>query len=163
ICGPERFTDELSVMDVTRRLRSVEALGSMGGRTAVDALIRALTDPEPDVRARAADLLGDLGDPSARDELERAEFDPVPDVASASSPHSSTSPSTGDSSAWSGFAATVWNPATRRTSGARIALACSAAEPCHGLRTCHARPPTAVASGVVVSTTIRPAGICSLI
>ena len=31
------------------------------------------------------------------------------------------------------------------------ALACSAAEPCHGRTTCHARPPTAVASGLVQS------------
>jgi len=62
-----------------------------------------------------------------------------------------------------GSAATVWKPATSRTPGPSSAFACSAADPCHGRITCQARPPTAVASGVVVSQRILPSGTCSLI
>ena len=78
---------------------------------------------------------------------------PISALASASTPHSNTSPSTGSSSACSCSAETVWNPATRRAPEGSNAFACSAAEPAHGVITSQARPPTAVARGVVVSHT----------
>ena len=45
----------------------------------------------------------------------------------------------------------------------RIAWACSAADPCQGRSTCHGRPPTAVASGLVASRTTAPGATASLI
>src|SRR5439155_3682106 len=80
VADPERFVDELSMLDPSRRRRAVEALAVLGRS---DDVARALFDPEPEIRARAAELLGELGDERFRDDLERATFDPVPEVGQA--------------------------------------------------------------------------------
>jgi HEAT repeat protein len=66
------------MLDPARRRRAVEALAVLG-RT--DDVVRALVDPEPEIRARAAELLGESGDDRAMDHLERAAGDPVTEVA----------------------------------------------------------------------------------
>ena len=62
--------------------------------------------------------------------------DPTTAFASASSPITSASESTGRSSARRALAATVWNAAHRRTCAGRSVFANSAAEPCHGRIAC---------------------------
>jgi HEAT repeat protein len=84
ISGAQPFVDEVASTDPGRRLRAVEVLGAIGGSTATQALLGALTDPDPNIRGRAATLLGELGDPKAVPPL-KAMFlkDPVVSVAEA--------------------------------------------------------------------------------
>jgi HEAT repeat protein len=67
---PEPWVGDLSGFDIVQdrwyvRRRVAEALGTIGDRRAVDALIAALQDSDEEVRARAARALGRLGDPKA--------------------------------------------------------------------------------------------------
>jgi len=80
--------------------------------------------------------------------------EPTADFASSSTPQTMTSDSSGVLRSFSAPAAIVWNAETILGPEPNIALAASAAEPCHGVITCQARPPTAVASGLVASQTI---------
>jgi HEAT repeat protein len=54
------------------RARAARALGTCGGAADLEALGRALGDPDEDVRIGAADALGKLALPAARPVLERA-------------------------------------------------------------------------------------------
>jgi HEAT repeat protein len=81
IVGIEEFVGRLDSFDPARRLRAIEALGAIAGPSAVDALVRLLSDPDERVRLRAAQLLGELGDPLAVDAVRRLIDDPVPEVA----------------------------------------------------------------------------------
>lgn len=73
IAGPEPFTRRLtSSLHPEERLEAVEALGAMGGPTAVEGLIRGLSDPRSQVRIRALEILGELGDRRAADAVREA-------------------------------------------------------------------------------------------
>lgn len=65
----------------TVRVRAIEALGALGARDAVVAMIAKLSpqnEPTPSVRAAAAAALGELGDPQARTAVQAA-YDGDPD------------------------------------------------------------------------------------
>lgn len=84
IATPEEFIAGLGAMDPAERKRSVDALGAMGGETALEGLRRALLDPDEAIRIRALELLGNLGDPRATDAVRQAFLDdPVPEVVRA--------------------------------------------------------------------------------
>ena len=84
IVGASTFIVGLSSVDPEERLRSVEVLGTMGGRDAAEALLAALEDPEIRVRTRSASLLGALGEERALPQLKRMVLsDPVAEVATA--------------------------------------------------------------------------------
>ncbi len=84
ISGPDRFVEALRSTDPGERLRAVEVVGAMGGRTASEALLASLTDPDVRVRTRSATLLGSLGDPRSVRALRRVFLsDPVMEVAAA--------------------------------------------------------------------------------
>jgi HEAT repeat protein len=84
LVGREVFLERLGSMDPDERMGAVEALGAMGGLEAIEGLVRALSDPNEDIRIRSLQLLGDLGDPRGIDAVERsAHGDPVPEVAAA--------------------------------------------------------------------------------
>jgi HEAT repeat protein len=84
IVGPDPFLGDLGSTDSGTRLRAVEVLGVMGGRTASEALVGTLGDPEASIRIRAATLLGSLRDPRAIPHLRRTFLsDPVVEVAAA--------------------------------------------------------------------------------
>ena len=83
IAQPEEFLARLDAVEPERRLRGVEALGAIGGQTAVNALLRSVSDPDERIRARAAQVLADLGDPTARDALTGLLRDPIPGVVAA--------------------------------------------------------------------------------
>jgi HEAT repeat protein len=84
LVGREVFLERLGSMDPEERLRSVLALGAMGGREAIDGLSRALSDPNEQIRIRAVRLLGELGDPRGIDPVRNtAQGDPVPEVVAA--------------------------------------------------------------------------------
>ena len=84
ISGPDRFVETLRSTDPEERLRAVEVVGAIGGRTASDALVASLTDPDVRVRVRSATLLGSLGDPRSVRSLRRVFLsDPVMEVAAA--------------------------------------------------------------------------------
>jgi HEAT repeat protein len=61
---PERLVGLISTDDAVRRNAALEAL-SKGGRRSVPALVRALSDPDPEVVMFAASTLGKTRDPSA--------------------------------------------------------------------------------------------------
>src|SRR5207302_1360824 len=52
LVGKEVFLERLGSMDPRQRLGATLALGAMGGREAVDGLIRALSDPNEEIRVR---------------------------------------------------------------------------------------------------------------
>jgi HEAT repeat protein len=84
LVGRDVFLERLGSMDPSDRLGAVEALGAMGGLEAIEGLVRALSDPNEEIRVRALRLLGDLGDPRAIENVERAiHGDPVPEVVAA--------------------------------------------------------------------------------
>src|SRR6185369_6781360 len=82
--------------------------------------------------------------------------------ASASSLQTMTSQSTG-ASPFSTSADVLWNAATTDTPAGTSSAVCCAAEPSQRPRVRVARPPTLAARGTVVSTTMLPSGIASLI
>jgi len=66
------------------RVAALWALGEVGDRSVVDAVVGRLVDREPKVRAQAVKTLAALGDPKVRDQLEIAQGrDPDPDVQAA--------------------------------------------------------------------------------
>lgn len=84
VAGLESFVERLSSIDPEQRRRAVVAIGAIGGREAVDALTRALADPNEHVRTAAIRHLGELGDTRAIEAIQRcSQADPVPDVAAA--------------------------------------------------------------------------------
>jgi HEAT repeat protein len=84
VVGIEDLLGRLSAPDPERRLRAVEAIGAVGGPSAVDALIRSLFDPDERIRVRSAQLLGALGDRRAEQPVRQAALeDPVPEVVRA--------------------------------------------------------------------------------
>jgi len=84
ISGPDRFVEALRSTDPEERLRAVEVVGAIGGRTASEALVASLTDPDVRVRVRSATRLGSLGDPRSVRSLRRVFLsDPVMEVAAA--------------------------------------------------------------------------------
>jgi len=66
------------------RQAAVMALGLLGARDAVTALLRVLRDPSPDVRANGAWALGRVGDKSAARNVATLLRDQYPDVRAAS-------------------------------------------------------------------------------
>jgi HEAT repeat protein len=84
IVGLDELLGRLNAPDPDRRLRAVEAVGAVGGASAVDALVRTLFDPDERIRVRSAQLLGTLGDPRAEPPVRQAALeDPVPEVIQA--------------------------------------------------------------------------------
>ncbi|MEW6059192.1 MAG: HEAT repeat domain-containing protein [Actinomycetota bacterium] len=84
IVGLEGFVVQTGNVDPDRRMRAMEAIGAIGGPTAVEPLLARLSDPDERVRIRSAQLLGRLGDVRAREPLSTAAAsDPVPEAASA--------------------------------------------------------------------------------
>jgi HEAT repeat protein len=82
IAGPGPFIDELSSVTPDQRLRAVEVLAALGGPSASEALVSALSDPDVRVRSRAASALGALGYLSALRQLRRMFLtDPVAEAA----------------------------------------------------------------------------------
>jgi HEAT repeat protein len=66
------------------KLFAVKELTALKGKAAVDALVKALKDGEPSVRAAAADGLGGFGDTAAVAALTQSIFDNSPAVRTAS-------------------------------------------------------------------------------
>jgi HEAT repeat protein len=60
LAGP--ISDETAGMVQLAALEAVQALGDIGGASAVTALIECLDDPDAPVRIRVIETLGDLGD-----------------------------------------------------------------------------------------------------
>ncbi|HEX9123642.1 MAG TPA: HEAT repeat domain-containing protein [Actinomycetota bacterium] len=86
VVGIDDLLGRLSAPDPERRLRAVEAVGAVGGSSAVDALIRTLFDPDERIRIRSAQLLGTLGDRRAEQPVKQAALeDPDPEVVQAAS------------------------------------------------------------------------------
>jgi len=84
IVGLDEFIAQTGNADPDRRMRAMEAIGAIGGPTAVEPLLARLSDPDERVRIRSAQLLGRLGDGRAREPLSLvAASDPIPEAASA--------------------------------------------------------------------------------
>ena len=84
LVGRGVFLERLGSMKPAERMGAVEALGAMGGLEAVEGLIRALSDPDEEIRVRALQRLGDIGDPRAVEGIARTiHGDPVPEVVAA--------------------------------------------------------------------------------
>jgi len=84
IAGAATFAAYLASVDPETRLRGVQVLGAIGGSTAADALLGALSDPDVRIRARSAALLGAMGELRAVKPLRRMFLsDPVSEVAAA--------------------------------------------------------------------------------
>jgi HEAT repeat protein len=84
IVGPEPFAGRLASIEPDERLRAARVLGALGGRTAAEALIPALSDPDVRVRSQAAGALGALGYLPALKQLRRMFLtDPVAEAAGA--------------------------------------------------------------------------------
>jgi HEAT repeat protein len=82
IAGPGPFIDELSSIEPDQRLRAVQVLSALGGPSASEALVTALSDPDVRVRSRAASALGALGYLPALKPLRRMFLtDPVAEAA----------------------------------------------------------------------------------
>jgi HEAT repeat protein len=82
IAGPGPFIDELSSIAPDQRFRAVQVLAALGGPSASEALVSALSDPDVRVRSRAASALGALGYLSALKQLRRMFLtDPVAEAA----------------------------------------------------------------------------------
>jgi HEAT repeat protein len=82
IAGSGPFIDELSSIAPDQRLRAVQVLAALGGPSASEALVSALSDPDVRVRSRAATALGALGYLSALKQLRRMFLtDPVAEAA----------------------------------------------------------------------------------
>lgn len=71
----EKWLAKLNHLDALIREAAAQALGWIGNRKAVPALIKALSDPNPLVHRSAAESLGKLGDPSALPALKTASED----------------------------------------------------------------------------------------
>ena len=73
--------DETEGMAQLAAIEAVEALGDIGGSSAVTALIECLEDPDAPVRIRVIETLGELGDRRAVPALRGvASADPDPGV-----------------------------------------------------------------------------------
>jgi HEAT repeat protein len=82
IAGPGPFIEELTSIAPDQRLRAVQVLAALGGPSASEALVSALSDPDVRVRSRAASALGALGYLSALKQLRRMFLtDPVAEAA----------------------------------------------------------------------------------
>lgn len=83
----DRLRDALAAEDPVTRRSAVEALGSVGGADAADAIGMALADENPEVQATAARVLGGLrgeqGEPLGMDRLLGAVRAPEPAVRAA--------------------------------------------------------------------------------
>ncbi len=79
--GKDNLLARLVSLDPENRLQAVDIVAALAGDAAVDALTRALGDPDRRVRIRVLERLGDLSDPRTRGAVERtARADPVPEV-----------------------------------------------------------------------------------
>jgi HEAT repeat protein len=76
--------DETAGMAQLAAIEAVEALGEIGGGSAVTALIECLEDPDAPVRIRVIEMLGELGDRRAVPAIRTlAGADPDPGVVNA--------------------------------------------------------------------------------
>jgi HEAT repeat protein len=84
VVGPRPFVEELASIDPDRRLQAVRVLARIGGPTAAEALVSALTDPDVGVRSLAATSLGAMGYLPSLKRLRRMFLtDPVAEAAQA--------------------------------------------------------------------------------
>lgn len=67
--GTRTLTEQLGSADEAGREQAALLLARVGDRSAVPALLRALADPSPEVRAQVASSLGALREPSADEAL----------------------------------------------------------------------------------------------
>jgi HEAT repeat protein len=84
IAGPGPFIERLSSIEPDERLQAVLVLAALGGPSACEAMLPALSDPDVRVRSRAASALGTLGYLPALKQLRRMFLtDPVASAAGA--------------------------------------------------------------------------------
>jgi HEAT repeat protein len=84
--APARERDDPETMGMAQlaAIEAVEALGDIGGTSAVTALIECLADPDAPVRIRVIEMLGELGDRRAVPAIRTvAGDDPDPSVVVA--------------------------------------------------------------------------------
>ena len=74
---PAALAVALQDADASLRAEAVDALGEIGGPTAIRLLRQASMDPHVAVREQAAELLAELSGDAAEDIDERSEFDNI--------------------------------------------------------------------------------------
>ncbi len=83
IVGVRALKERIVSKDPEQRFRAVVAMGAIGGGEAVEALARALEDPNERVRMRALMAIDAIGDDRAFQAVKHCfESDPVPEVVS---------------------------------------------------------------------------------